>query len=303
MPTDIRLDIGFWAHPKTVKLERRLGLAGVKALLVLWTWVAQNRPSGRLDGLSVEDLEISAGWSGEEGQFVSALTTLHWLDLDDGVCSAHGWSEHQPWIVGSEARKLKATRAATARWGNAPSIPGAFSENAPSIPGAMPLSLPIHSPENIPPTPRPESSGNMSLGEAGAPDAKPAPRAKAKPDAKGPRPAGCTPKSWARYETISRGFHKAKAQELGNQAPFSEAKVIDGARALDALIRVRNYPENEVVATLGWSTEDPFWRVNLRSIRALLKTSASNGELKYSNVLAAMVRDLEHRRAQGAANG
>jgi hypothetical protein len=44
--TDIRLSVDFFDHPKTVKLERRHGLPGLKALLVLWKWAAKNRTSG-----------------------------------------------------------------------------------------------------------------------------------------------------------------------------------------------------------------------------------------------------------------
>lgn len=61
---DIRIDVEFFSHPKTVKLERRLGLEAVKALMVLWSWAARNRPDGDLSGLENEDIEIAAGWTG-----------------------------------------------------------------------------------------------------------------------------------------------------------------------------------------------------------------------------------------------
>lgn len=47
---DIRLSVHFPDHPKTVKLERRLGFQGVRSLLSLWAWAAQNRPDGDLGG-------------------------------------------------------------------------------------------------------------------------------------------------------------------------------------------------------------------------------------------------------------
>ena len=40
MNSDIRLSIGFLDHPKTVKLQRQLGEAGVLSLLRLWLWSA-----------------------------------------------------------------------------------------------------------------------------------------------------------------------------------------------------------------------------------------------------------------------
>jgi len=132
---------------------------------------------------------------------------------------------------------------------------------------------------------------------------EPAPKVKPKVEPKDPRPSGCPPEAWGRYLKISRGYHKSRADQLGRQAPFTEAKVVDGARALDNLIRVKGSPETEVLAVLGWASEDVFWSSNLRSIGALLKKSSNNNELKYGNVLAAMTRDLERKRAQEAANG
>lgn len=101
---DIRLCVDFFSHPKTVKLERRLGLPGLKALLVLWTWAARNRTDGDLTGLSDEDLEIAAGWSGEEGAFVDVATALHWLDGEAGERCLHEWAVHNPWAAAAEKR-------------------------------------------------------------------------------------------------------------------------------------------------------------------------------------------------------
>lgn len=118
------------------------------------------------------------------------------------------------------------------------------------------------------------------------------------------RPAQCPAETWEHYLRISRGFHSDKATQLGARAPLTDAKVLDGAKALDNLIRIKGRPEDEVLAVLGWSIDDPFWSVNLRSIKALLKTSNSNGEMKYSNVLTSMTRDLERRAERSmVANG
>ncbi len=116
------------------------------------------------------------------------------------------------------------------------------------------------------------------------------------------RPSACPPEEWKKYLRYSRGFHTDKASQLGARAPFTDAKVLEGAKALDNLIRIKGRPEDEVLAILGWSMEDSFWSTNLRSIKALLKTSSSNGELKYSNVLTAMDRDME-RKAQRSMAG
>lgn len=137
--------------------------------------------------------------------------------------------------------------------------------------------------------------------DKGNPD--PAPPAKPNAEPKDPRPAGCPPEVWERYLRISHGYHRARAEQLGRQAPYAESKVFEGAKTLDTLIRARGCPEDEVISVLGWASEDAFWSSNLRSIGALLKKSSNNGELKYTNVLASMTRDLERKRAQEASHG
>jgi len=115
------------------------------------------------------------------------------------------------------------------------------------------------------------------------------------------RPNACPPDKWELYKRISRGFHTEKESQLGAMAPCTEAKILDGAKVIDTLIRVRKRPEDEVLAVIGWSFDDDFWSKNLRSIRALLKTSGSNGETKYANVLTAMTRDIERKAERSMA--
>lgn len=105
---DIRIDVEFFTHPKTVKLERRLGLEAVKALMVLWTWAARNRPDGDLSGLENEDIEIAAGWTGEVNKLASTLNALGWLDGEPGTLRLHEWQEHNPWVAEMQSRSDKA---------------------------------------------------------------------------------------------------------------------------------------------------------------------------------------------------
>lgn len=104
MNTDIRLSIGFWDHPKIIKLERRLGLEGVKSLQILWLWAAQNRPDGILSGMDEEDIEIAAKWNGVQGSFKDALTEINALDFDGKNYSLHNWTEHNEWQANSQHR-------------------------------------------------------------------------------------------------------------------------------------------------------------------------------------------------------
>lgn len=111
MNTDIRLSVGFWEHPKTVKLIRRLGLEGVRSLQVLWLWATQNRPDGVLSSMDAEDIEIAAKWSGEPTALYTVLTELRFIDTtnaSDDSCQVvnllHGWAEHNSWQADSETR-------------------------------------------------------------------------------------------------------------------------------------------------------------------------------------------------------
>lgn len=120
--SDIRLSVDFFQHPKTIKLQRRLGLEGVKALLSLWMWAAQNRPDGVLSDLDSEDIEIAAGWirsdpagSDQDLDLISTLVALRWLDEDNGTYSLHDWIEHNPWAAGQQSRSNQARLGVLAR--------------------------------------------------------------------------------------------------------------------------------------------------------------------------------------------
>lgn len=108
MNSDIRLSVDFWDHPKTIKLERRLGVEGVKALLVLWCWAAVARPDGVMAGMDVEGIEIAAKWDGEEGALVETFIALAWLDVTESGYALHDWLTWQPWASKAEERSEKA---------------------------------------------------------------------------------------------------------------------------------------------------------------------------------------------------
>jgi hypothetical protein len=104
MNSDIRLSVGFFDHPKTIKLERQLGHEGVIALMRLWLWAAQNRPSGILSGMDEDDIEIAARWNGVQGAFNAAARTVKFLDCVDGVYHIHDWQDHNAWQSDAENR-------------------------------------------------------------------------------------------------------------------------------------------------------------------------------------------------------
>jgi len=104
MNTDIRLSVEFWDHPKTLKLQRRLGLEAVVSLQRLWMRAAKNRPEGSLTGMDAEDIELAARWSGDVGAFTSALVDLRWLDQDGASYHIHDWAEHNAWAATADDR-------------------------------------------------------------------------------------------------------------------------------------------------------------------------------------------------------
>ena len=104
MNTDIRISVTFLQNPKIKKLERRVGLEGLKALLALWIWTAQNKPTGDLAGLDDESVEMAADWTGDEGAFVQALKALRLLDGEEGSYCIHDWVENNGWAANESDR-------------------------------------------------------------------------------------------------------------------------------------------------------------------------------------------------------
>lgn len=121
MNNDIRLPVGFFTHPKTIRLLRQTGAEGVLCLQRIWLWAAQNKADGDLSGFNDEDLEIVAGWTGASGVLVGALAGLRFLDGDAGGYRLHDWAEHQAYAAGESRRIERARKAAKSRWDNADS--------------------------------------------------------------------------------------------------------------------------------------------------------------------------------------
>lgn len=101
---DARISTSLPSHPKTKKLARRLGPAGPLACIYLFLWVAANRSDGDLSGLTDEDLELAVDWQGEEGQFVSVMSEVGFLDGEQGGRRVHDWAVHNPWAAGANDR-------------------------------------------------------------------------------------------------------------------------------------------------------------------------------------------------------
>jgi len=115
---DHRVNVGWQAHPKRKKLQRRLGAQAVLSLMDLWSWAAQHRPSGDLAGLSDEDIALAVDYPGGAGEWVAALCEMRLLDGSECGRSLHNWAHHQPWVSGHAARSKAGKKAARKRWEN-----------------------------------------------------------------------------------------------------------------------------------------------------------------------------------------
>lgn len=143
----IKLHLGWYKHPKIVKLKRRLGADGVLSLLHLWTFCGESRQNGSLVSMSEEDLEIAADWMGDAGKFVSTLRELQLLDLDNKI---HNWDRHNDFVADAPKRTAKAKNAALARWSKKESIPSQPIHHIKSYPMESTDVQAYATPENAP---------------------------------------------------------------------------------------------------------------------------------------------------------
>lgn len=116
MAEDFRVKVGFFGHPKTVKLRRRVGSVGVERFLWLWDFCAQYRHDGNLSGLDNEEIEIAAHWEGEPGELVQALTDVGYLDEVSGGLRIHDFGKHQPFVSTEPERSTAGRRSALIKW-------------------------------------------------------------------------------------------------------------------------------------------------------------------------------------------
>jgi len=128
--TDFRTNVGFFDHPKTLRLQKKLGSDGVIHLQRLWAYTAVNKPKGIIDRDLVED---ASRWTGEEGLFLKTLLDLKFLDVvDDSLVAVHDWEEHNHWAFNADERSEEARRRANIRWHNSEETREDASSNASS---------------------------------------------------------------------------------------------------------------------------------------------------------------------------
>jgi len=115
MNTDIRLDIDFFGHPKTIKLLRKLGPDGVISLQRLWLFAAKHKCSGDLLDMDMEEIAIAAGWSNDPSTFVGTLVEIRILDCNDGTYVLHNWKKRNGYASSAGDRSDKSRFSQLAR--------------------------------------------------------------------------------------------------------------------------------------------------------------------------------------------
>jgi hypothetical protein len=116
MADDARISTALPSHPKTRKLKKRLGADGCWSLVCLLLFAAESKPDGNLEGMTDEDIELAADWGGKDGEFVSVLLEIRFLDGVSGAFTIHDWAEHNPYACTRGIRQAAARKAANAKW-------------------------------------------------------------------------------------------------------------------------------------------------------------------------------------------
>jgi hypothetical protein len=193
MNTDFRLSVGYFEHPKIMKLERRLGEGAVLSHIRLLRFASMNKPDGVLNDMDAEEIADAARYKGDAEVFFATLLSVRLLDQDEeNGLVLHDWQDWNPWAAGHTIRSAKAKTAAAARWGQASSNDAvSITDNAPSMTKqcpehdqAMPLSISISISDSVSdsvsesvseslPPPIPEDN---TPSECGAAEVRPAPK-------------------------------------------------------------------------------------------------------------------------------
>ncbi len=119
---DIRVDDGFFGHPKTVRFFRRTGDHGIACLFRLWCYTSMYFPKGILAGMSDQEISEAAGWKNDPNEFISALIEAGgpgkagFLDRCETHCGLHNWRTRNPYAYFREERSDVARKAAETRW-------------------------------------------------------------------------------------------------------------------------------------------------------------------------------------------
>lgn len=115
---DLRLPKNFHRELRFIRLVRKYGGDGVYAVLLLWSWAADNCPAtGRLEKMERRDIHTVCCVDESCGDFINDLMVEEFLAQDaDGVFYLPNWREEQPHVAQAEERSEAARAKARKRW-------------------------------------------------------------------------------------------------------------------------------------------------------------------------------------------
>ena len=92
----LEIDEGFLDHPKTMRVCGMLGDQNAGMYIIrLWRWACRSAPTGCLDGMTPDEIEMAAGYKAQDGRLYAALAS-RFIDEKDGKPHAlHDWMQHQ----------------------------------------------------------------------------------------------------------------------------------------------------------------------------------------------------------------
>lgn len=120
---DFRVDADFLDHPKTIRLLQLGGPDSVVHLFRLWAYATKHCPSGVLDGLDAESIDLALRFPCESRKYTESaerfgrLFQCGFAHRDkNGNFVISNWEKWQPWVIGSKERSEQARKAAKAKW-------------------------------------------------------------------------------------------------------------------------------------------------------------------------------------------
>ena len=102
-------------HRKTMYLAAILGIPRAHAtglMVTFWLWALDNAPSGDLDCLPPELIEMAAQWEGERGVLLDAMITVGFVVRDNVGMRIHDWGDYAGKLIARREKALDRMRKA-----------------------------------------------------------------------------------------------------------------------------------------------------------------------------------------------
>jgi len=104
----IKLQLNFWSHRKTAKLQSIIGNDALWIMPKLWCYAAANQPDGNFSKYTAAELAIHLGYSGDPQALLQALLDAGFIDQDKTL---HDWYEYNSFHAVFKERSMKAALA------------------------------------------------------------------------------------------------------------------------------------------------------------------------------------------------